>query len=126
MNNELKEKLKEIEIENYIWIIYIFIIFLSWYSNSLEKEYFINKNINSKNEYRKILIFIFSILCIIYFYFLYDSKKSVDNLKYNDSISKIELTKLSYIASLLIFISGIIFLYIAIKDEDLNVELAFN
>ena len=39
---------------------------------------------------------------------------------------KKELITLSFIASLLIAISGFIFLYIAINDEDINVELAFN
>ena len=36
MNNEWFERLKEINIENFIWIIYIGVILLSWYSNSLE------------------------------------------------------------------------------------------
>ena len=39
---------------------------------------------------------------------------------------KKELITLSLIASSLILISGLIFLYIAINDEELNVELAFN
>ena len=33
-------KLKEVETEEFIWIIYIGIIFLSFYSNKLEKNYF--------------------------------------------------------------------------------------
>ena len=57
--NELENKLKEINIENNIWIIYIGIIILSWYSNSLEKDYFINNNQYSKEKYRKIIILIF-------------------------------------------------------------------
>lgn len=38
MNNEEFERLKEIKIENFIWIIYIGVILLSWYSNSLENN----------------------------------------------------------------------------------------
>lgn len=37
---EKKEKLKDIEIENNIWIIYIVIIILSWYANYKEKNIF--------------------------------------------------------------------------------------
>ena len=38
---ELK-RLKDIKVENYVWVIYICIIILSWYANNLEKDYLIN------------------------------------------------------------------------------------
>lgn len=127
MNYEnLNEKLKQLKIEDFIWLIYIGIVFLSWYSNSLEKKYFLYNDIISKEKYRKIIIIIFSILVIVYLYFLNDSYKSVKNLKSYDTEKKKSLTKLSFIGSLLIAISGFIFLYIAITDDDINVELAFN
>ena len=125
-SDELYNKLKELRIENFIWFIYIGIIFLSWYSNSLEKKYFVYNDHISKEKYRKIMIFIFSILIIVYLYFLYDSYTSLKNLNINDSKKKKDLTLLSFIGSLLIAISGFIFLYIAINDEDINVEIAFN
>ena len=124
--DSINEKLKEIKTENFIWFIYIGIIFLSWYSNNLERKYFLFNDKKSKDKYRKIMILIFSILIIVYFYFLQDSYKSVKDLKKNDSNKKKNLTELSFISSLLIFISGIIFLYIAYQDNDLDVELAFN
>ena len=123
---EIESKIKQINIENKIWIIYIGIIFLSWYSNSLEKNYFINNDLNSKDKYRKIIILIFSILVIVYFYFLKSSIDDIKNLKQSDRERKKNLTYLSFIGSSLIAISGLIFLYIALMDEDINVELAFN
>ena len=125
-NSEIIDKLKEIDIENNIWIIYIIIIFLSWYSNSLEKDYFINNNIISKNKYRDIIKFIFSVLVVVYLYFFISSLNDLNKLKPTDSINKRKLTELSSIGSLLIVISGLIFLYIAYKDEDIDVEIAFN
>lgn len=50
MDDKLK-KLKEIKVENVIWIIYIVIIILSWYANSKEKNiyymmiYLVERNI---------------------------------------------------------------------------------
>jgi len=126
MSNELEEKLKQLRIEDFIWVIYIGIIFLSYYSNYLERKYYVSGDVNSKNKYRNIMILIFSILIIVYLYFLYDSYKSINGLNCNDSEKKKRLLYLSFLASLLIFISGIIFLYIAVYDTDLNVELAFN
>ena len=124
--NEINNKLYELKIEELVWIIYIGIIIFSFYSNSLEKNYILYNDNESKNKYRTSLIIIFSILVIIYYYFLKDSYNSYKNLKITDSKEKQILTFLSFVASLLIFISGVIFLFIAYKDESLDVEIAFN
>lgn len=123
---KLNEKLKQLKIEDFIWIIYIGIIFMSWYANSLERKYFIYNEIKSREKYKKMMILIFSILVIIYLYFFKDSYDSLKDIKPNDSCTKKNLTYMSYISSLLIAISGFIFLYIAINDEEINVEIAFN
>ena len=125
-SKEIDDKLKQLNIEDFIWVIYIGIIALSYYSNFLERKYYVFNDLESKDKYRNIIILIFSILLIVYFYFLYDSYKSVKDLKSFDSEKKKRLVYLSFLASLLIFISGSIFLYIAFTDTDLNVELAFN
>lgn len=124
--DELNKKLKQLKIEDFIWLIYIVIIIMSWYSNTLERKYFINNDLQSREKYRKIMILIFSILIIVYLYFLKDSFDDLKNIRLDDSNKVKNLTYLSFIGSLLIAISGFIFFYIAIKDEELNVELAFN
>lgn len=123
---EINKKLKQIKIEDFIWIIYIGIIILSFYSNRLEADYYVNNNKISKEKYRKNIILIFSILVFVYIYFLKISIDDINNLKPWDSLEKKRLVILSFIASLLIAISGFIFLYIAFKDNNLDVELAFN
>lgn len=99
---------------------------MSWYSNNLERKYFIYNDLVSREKYRNMLILIFSILIVVYLYFLKDSFDDIRNLKPYDSENKRNLTYLSFIGSLLIAISGFIFLYIAIRDEEIDVELAFN
>lgn len=124
--DELNQKLKQLKNEELIWLIYIGIIIISWYSNHLERKYFIYNDLNSREKYRKIIIFIFSILVVIYLYFLKDSVDDLNNLKTGDTEKKKILTFISFIGSLLIAISGFLFLYIAIMDEEIDVELAFN
>ncbi len=126
MSDDLQEKLKQLEIEDFIWVIYIFIILLSWYSNHLEREYYLYKSEEDKEKYRSIIIIIFIILLVVYFYFLNSSLEDIKKLNSYDTEKKKELVYLSFVASLLIFISGAIFLYIAIVDKDMDVELAFN
>lgn len=118
--------MKDIKIENYIWIIYIGIIVLSWYANSKEKNYILTKSEKSKKEYQWLMILIFSILLLIYYYFTKDSYDDVLELKPGDSNKKIVLRYASFIGSFLILISGIIFLIIAIVDDNIDTEIAFN
>lgn len=125
MNRKL-DRLQDIRIENYIWVIYIIIIFISWYANSKEKKFILYNDEVSRMEYQNLLVLIFSILLIIYYYFTKSSYDDLNELTINDSNKKIILTYASFIASLLIFISGMIFLTIAIMDEEIDVELAFN
>ena len=125
MNEDLN-RLKDIKVENYIWIIYIGIIVLSWYANSKEKDFIINKNENSKKEYQALMILIFTILLFIYYYFTIDSYDDVRELTSLDSKNKIVLRYASFVGSFLILISGIIFLIIAILDDNIDTEIAFN
>ena len=123
---DIEDKLKQLNIEDFIWVIYIGIIFFSWYSNSLERNYYLTNNIKSKNRYLNINEVIFAILLIVYIYFLKGSYDEVKKIKSADSPKKKKLVYLAFYASLLITISGAIFLYITFVNDDLDVELAFN
>lgn len=123
---DLNKKLNELKIEEVVWIIYIGIIIYSFYSNSLERKYYLTGNKIIKEKYRKSLIIIFSILLIIYLYFFKDSYDSINELNELDSYEKKKYTYLSFLGSFFIVLSGIIFLYIAYNDESLDVEIAFN
>ena len=123
-NMNYQERLNQIKIENYIWIIYLVIIILSYYANYFEKDYFLTKNENSKNTYRKLNSIVFIILIIIYSYF---EKDAISSFKNKDKSKKQkEYDTLSLIASTLVLISGFIFLYIILKDKDIGTEIAFN
>lgn len=125
MDDRLK-KLNDIKIENKVWLVYIGIIILSWYANSKEKDYLLYNDQNSKKEYQNLLIIIFTILLIIYYHFAKSSYEDIQNLTKFDSEKKKTLTMFSFIGSVLILISGIIFLGLAIADDDIDIELAFN
>ena len=120
------DRLKDIKTENFIWIIYIGIIVLSWYANSKEEKFILYDDEISKKQYQNLMILIFSILVIIYYYFTVDSYDDLKMLNIFDSNKKGNLTYASFTGSLLILISGIIFLIIAILDDDIDTEIAFN
>ncbi len=122
----MEDRLKDIEIENFVWIIYIGIIILSFYANEKEKKFILYDDEKSKKEYQNLMILIFSILLIIYYYFAKESYIDIKKLNNSDTEKKKILTYASFIGSLLILISGIIFLGIAITDDNIDTEIAFN
>lgn len=126
MNVEKLDRLKSIKAENFIWIIYIGIIILSWYANSFEKKYILCNDENARKNYQELMILIFSILFIVYLYFTVDNYKDLNNNSMNISNKTKNLKELSFIGSLLILISGAIFLYIATVDDNIDTEIAFN
>ena len=125
-NEEIINRLKQLDTEDLIWAIYLGIIILSYYSNSIERQYFLTNNQESREKYRKIIILIFSVLIVVYLYFLKSSIEDLQKIKPTDTEEHKKLVYLSFLGSLLIAISGAIFLYIAIRDENIDVELAFN
>ena len=125
MNDRL-DRLEDIKIENFIWVIYIGIIILSWYANSKEKNFILYNDEKSRQEYQRLLILIFSILLFVYYYFTKDSYSDLKKLNYYDTDKKKILTYASFTGSLLILISGVIFLIIAITDDNIDTEIAFN
>ena len=124
--NENYETLKKIRIENFIWLIYLVIIGISFYSNSLEEKYIKYNDLKAKKDYQTAIIIIFSVAVVVYTYFFLDNYKDVKNLKPWDSNKKKKLNEASLIASTLVLISGIIFLVLAILDDNMDVELAFS
>lgn len=123
---DIENKLKQINTEDFIWVIYLFIILFSYVANNFERKYYLNGDECDKLKYRKIMITIFFVLLVLYIYFLKDAYNELKKLKETDNYKKKVLVILGFIASFLFTISGAIFLYIAIVDENLFVELAFN
>lgn len=124
--NEKEELLEKIKIENWIWVLYLFLIGFSFYSNYLETEYIKTDSCEAKEKYRESLILIFSIALIVYLYFFKDSIESLTTLTSCDDPKKVFLNQANFIASTLILIAGCIFLFIAIFDTELDTEIAFS
>ena len=122
--NDISKRLNQIKMENYIWILYLFIIFFSFYANSLEEDYFLTKNEKSKDLYRKINASIFIVLILVYAYFEKDA--IISFLNKDKNIRQKHFDTLSLFATTMVFISGFIFLYIILEDENLEEEIAFN
>ena len=122
-NSDRSRQLKQIDIENLIFIVYYIIITLSLLGNYIEKRYLLYGNIRDKNKYRNLLFIIFGIVFLVYLYY---TIIGIEDLKDVTDPETRRLSELSLLASILVLISGIIYLYIIYHDHDINVELAFS
>ena len=124
--NKNNDILKKLQTEGFIWIICLIIIGLSFYANYIKKEYYMYKDISAKTKYRNLTIFIFLIALLIYIYFFNDSYNDVINLKVSDSYNKKFFSNANLTAATFILIAGVILLFIAIYDTELDSKIPFN
>ena len=123
MNNSIFEKIKEVNIEDIIWLTYFFIIIANLYSNYLERDYIKNNNIRSRNLFRQINLYVLVIAFFIYLYFVFLSYKSIRNLRSNATQKKVFLTNLTLISALLFLIAGALNIFIqknSIYDDEIG------
>lgn len=126
-NNSIdSETFNEVCIEDYIWIIYIFLAIFAIVSNHFEKEYLIKHDKRDENIFRTINTEIFIVIFIIYLYFVFVNYKHVKRLAPNASPKEIFFANAGLVAALLFLIAGGISLYISIagNNED-NIILNF-
>lgn len=124
MDNELRKRLNDIKIENFVFGVFIILVLLAYYANEREVDYFLNSNEFSKNQYYYIQIIIFFVTVIISIYYFYESYQDVVELRYKEYSKRKEYSYLSFIASGAALVAGIIFLYIAIDDKEIEAEIS--
>lgn len=124
MDTEKKLSLKRIDIENFIWIIYIFLIGFNLYSNYLEKLYLKTNQPFYKKKFQNINKVVLTVILLIYIYFVYIAYQDETSLtRYNSNKKKKFYTDLIFIASILFLIGGAISLYVASKSDVIDEEL---
>ena len=97
--------------ENIIWILYFIFAIAGIYANNLELEDINKKNNNNKKKYKTINVIILFIALFIYIYFINLSYK-----RYQQKHQKGDL--LNSIAATLVFIAGLLFLYVELTSDE--------
>lgn len=113
--------LKRINMENVIWIIYLFIVLFNLYSNYLEKKYLQNKDKELLKKFHRINETISFIIIFIYIYFLYISYQSI---KENNNKDIDNYLNINLIVSILFFIGGLLSFYTVKNIDTINEQIA--
>ena len=119
-NSKDSETLGELRIEDYIWLIYIFLAIFAIVSNHYERNYLKRHNKQAENLFRTINSEIFIISFFIYLYFVYINYKHLKEMTPNTSKKDYFFGNLGLVASIFFLIGGAISLYISLygADED--------
>ena len=80
---DINKTLKELKIEDFIWIVYLFIAGLALFSNFLERKAILNNDMLAKKEYKTINICLLSVGFFIYLYFLIVAYQDVKEVNSN-------------------------------------------
>ena len=124
MDNELRKRLSEIEIEDVVLGIFVVVIILSYIANQIEKNYFINRCELDKRRYYYIQIIVFLIVLIVNFYYVLNSYYDLSTVSFYDSYKRKKYAYLDFIAGLFALVAIFIVFYIAITDKDIDAEIS--
>lgn len=116
-------KLSRLRTEDMIWIIYLFIAIAALISDKYEKDYLVNKNINSKNKFRLINITILIIAFFIYLYFVLINYEDVTSLKKNITKKEVITSHVALIAALLFLIAGILNIWVELSRGSIEDDI---
>lgn len=110
-------KLQRLNIEDLIWIIYLFIAIAAIISDSYERNFLLTKNLISQKKYKTINITIFCVALFIYVYFVFVNYQDVTTLKKELSKKEVLNKHLALISALLFLIGGAIALYVELTSN---------
>lgn len=118
----LSQTLKELKYEDFIWIVYSFIVLGALISNVLERDWVIKHDRKKFTEFHFINTAIFFVSFLIYLYFVYLSYKRLKEMKSYQSIKEVFFNEANFVAACLFLIGGLIYLFTEISSNDINTE----
>ncbi len=114
---EIEEQLNELKIEDYIWLLFIFVSIVALISNYYERKYVVTKNKKDFKIYKTINIDLLIISFLVYLYFsLLSYKKYKQTLK-TGNIRELFFSKLNLFATSLFLIAGLLNIFIESKSD---------
>lgn len=116
--NTIKKTLKELEIEDIIWIITLFSAIWAIVSNQFERNYVLTKNKKSKADAKTINVTLLTISFLVYIYFLFLSYSRVKQINPNTTFKQARLTNLNFYGAILFVTAALISIFVEIFSDD--------
>ena len=117
MNKSNIEKIESLNLDDFIWYIYIFIAVAALYPNYIGKEYYRTGNKKNFTEFHNINLVVLTIAFLVYVYFIFTNFKNYHKKK---SINGM----LGIISSILFLVGGGILLLVELYNARGDDEIA--
>lgn len=114
---DISENLKELEIEDFIWVISLFSACFALLSNKLEKDYLYTYNLSKEKEYKTINITLLVIAFFIYLYFMMLNYKRIKR-NTHQSFKQMRINNANFLAATLIVLATIIYIMTSILSTN--------
>ena len=114
---DISENLKELEIEDFIWVISLFSACFALLSNKLEKDYLYTHNLSKEKEYKTINITLLVIAFFIYLYFMMLNYKRIKRNTHK-SFKQMRINNANFLAATLIVLATIIYIMTSILSTN--------
>lgn len=122
--SELFRKLKLLKEEDFIWLIYYFIITFALVANELERRYLLDNKEPEINVAKKINSTILIIAFIIYLYFVVVTIQNFDILKKNGTRKEVRVAFERLIANIIFLVAGAIAIYADYDSNTIGTDIA--
>lgn len=116
--DDIRKTLKELQIEDIIWIITLFSAIFAIISNKFERDYVIKKDKKAAKTYKNINVTLLTISFLIYLYFLLLSYSRVKEINPSTTFKQARLTNLNFIGAILFIIAALISIIVEIYSDD--------
>ncbi len=122
--SELFRKLQLLKEEDFIWLIYYFIITFALVANELERRYLLDNKEPEINIAKKINSTILIIAFIIYLYFVIVTIQNFDILKKNGTRKEVRVAFERLIANIIFLVAGAIAIYADYDSNTIGTDIA--
>ena len=116
-------KLQRISEENFIWVVYFFIIIAALLSNAYEKYFLDTIDLRNQKIFRTLNITIFCVAFFIYLYFVIISYENVQELRESSTKKEVISAHVQLIASLLFLVAGGLALYAELNRDEPDTDI---
>ena len=116
-------KLQRVNEENFIWLVYFFIVIAALLSNAYEKYFLETGDYRKQKIFKTLNITIFCVAFFIYLYFVIISYQNVQVLREKSTKKEVLSAHMQLIASLLFLVAGGIALLAEINREDPDTDI---
>ncbi len=110
-------KLQRLRYEDWIWIIYFFIVIGALLSNYFERKFLFSENGADQKRFKVLNITIFCVAFFIYLYFVLINYEDVKSLRRDATKKEVITSHAALIGALLFLVGGAIYLWVEINRD---------